>query len=133
RVRPVFARVLNTRSREIVGDIKYIWEVNRHQHLSALAYSADGARAVPYILRALNSWLSANSYLRGVNWTSSLEIGLRVISWSLLYPRIASALEREPDLRDRWLRSFHQHLRHLHRRPSRYSSANNHRIGELAS
>src|ERR1035438_6630872 len=33
--------LLDIRSTKEVGDIKYIWEINRHQHLSALAYSRN--------------------------------------------------------------------------------------------
>src|ERR1035441_8780018 len=35
----VFGPMLDTRDPTLVGDVKYIWEINRHQHLSALAYS----------------------------------------------------------------------------------------------
>jgi len=127
-----FGPLLGTRDPTAVGDIKYIWEINRHQHLSALAYAGGLDQAVPYIVRSLDDWLRENPYLCGVNWTSSLELGLRVISWSLLYPRIAHEVVRDPVLTQRWLGSLYLHLQRIHRHQSVYSSANNHLIGELA-
>src|SRR5665213_1406845 len=36
-----FAGMLNIRDTAVVGDIKYVWEPSRHQHLSALAFAAN--------------------------------------------------------------------------------------------
>jgi hypothetical protein len=66
-----------------------------------------------------------------VHWTSSLEMAERVISWALLYPRIAALVARDGDFRSRWLTSIYQHLQRISRRLSLHSSANNHLIGEL--
>ena len=126
-----FALSLDIRDPAAVGDIKYLWEVNRHQHLSALAYASGGTEDEIYILRSLHSWLRENPYLCGVNWTSSLELALRVISWSLLYPRVAAGIAQDRDLLCRWANSIYLHLHRIQQRPSLYSSANNHLIGEL--
>ena len=84
-----FAGALNIRDAAVVGDLKYVWEPNRHQYLSALAFAANAEEHIGYIVRSLDSWLDANPYLYGVNWTSSLELAERILSWALLYPRIA--------------------------------------------
>lgn len=42
-----FSAQLDIRNPEEVGDIKYIWEVNRHQHLSELAYATNGKQEAP--------------------------------------------------------------------------------------
>ena len=127
-----FSPLLNIRNTAAVGDIKYIWEVNRHQHLSSLAYAENAEIHAPHIVRSLARWLKQNPYLRGVNWTSSLELALRVISWALLYPRIAPLLQCDRALQERWLSAVYLHLARIAESPSRYSSANNHRIGEVA-
>jgi Heparinase II/III-like protein/Heparinase II/III N-terminus len=132
QVAATFAPSLNIRNTKIVGDIKYIWEINRHQHLSSLAYAANANRHSPYIVRSLSRWLEQNPYLRGVNWTSSLELALRVISWVLLYPRIEPLLQHDRALYERWLRTIYLHLARIAENLSMYSSANNHLIGELA-
>jgi hypothetical protein len=126
-----FSGRLDIRNTEVVGDIKYIWEVNRHQYLSALAYAQNGGQHTDTLARAVRSWLRDNPYLSGVNWTSSLELALRIISWALLYPRIATDVNCDSAFRDRWLASIYLHLSRIAGRLSLYSSANNHLIGEL--
>lgn len=126
-----FSGWLDIRNTEAVGDIKYIWEVNRHQHLSSLAYAQNGSRHTNTLLRAVQSWLRDNPYLSGVNWTSSLELALRVISWALLYPALTNDVGSDGDFRDRWLASIYLHLSRIASRLSLFSSANNHLIGEL--
>ena len=126
-----FSGRLDIRNTEVVGDIKYVWEVNRHQHLSALAYAQNGGQHIDTLGRAVRSWLRDNPYLCGVNWTSSLELALRVISWALLYPRLAHDVDSDSNFRDRWLASIYLHLSRVASRLSLYSSANNHLIGEL--
>lgn len=131
RVDRSFAGVLNIRDTAVVGDIKYVWELSRHQYLSALAFSANAEQHSGYIVRSIQSWLCDNPYLRGVHWTSSLEMAVRLISWALLYPRIADHVARERNFRRRWLESIYLHLNRIARNLSLYSSANNHLIGEL--
>jgi hypothetical protein len=126
-----FSGWLNIRNSEVVGDIKYVWEVNRHQHLSSLAYARNGSEHTDKMARAIRSWIHDNPYLSGVNWTSSLELALRVISWALLYPRLAHKVDSDTNFRDRWLASIYRHLSRIASRLSLYSSANNHLIGEL--
>jgi hypothetical protein len=126
-----FAGALNIRDSAVVGDIKYVWEPSRHQHLSALAFAANAEQHAGYIVQSIDSWLNANPYLRGVHWTSSLELAERVLSWALLYPRIAKQVAHDRDFRERWLRSIYLHLARIAHKLSLYSSANNHLIGEL--
>ena len=131
QVESCFAGALNIRDTAVVSDIKYVWEPSRHQHLSALAYAANAEQQTDYIVRSLDSWLDANSYLCGVHWTSSLELAERVLSWALLYPRIAVCVAGDQEFRRCWLASIYLHLARIARKLSLYSSANNHLIGEL--
>jgi len=126
-----FAGTLNIRDTAVVSDIKYVWEPSRFQHLSALAFAANAEEQARCIVRSIDSWLEANPYLYGVNWTSSLELAERVISWAMLYPRIADQVARDEKFRLRWLDSIYLHLTRITRKLSLYSSANNHLIGEL--
>jgi hypothetical protein len=126
-----FAGAMNIRDTAVVSDIKYIWEPNRHQHLSALAFASNAESQGGYILRSLDSWLRTNPYLYGINWTSSLELAERLVSWALLYPRIADHIGRDEEFRQLWLGSIYLHLARISRNLSLYSSANNHLIGEL--
>lgn len=126
-----FARNLNIRDTAVVSDIKYVWEPSRFQQFSALAFAANAEQQVEYLERSIDSWLRANPYLSGVHWTSSLELAERVISWALIYPRVADHVTRDRDFRQRWLASIYLHLKRIAQKLSFYSSANNHLLGEL--
>ncbi|MGB6258538.1 MAG: alginate lyase family protein [Candidatus Sulfotelmatobacter sp.] len=127
-----FAGAMNIRDTASVSDIKYVWEPSRHQYLSALAFAANAEPNADYIARSIDSWLHGNPYLHGVHWTSSLELAERVISWAVLYPRIANQVARDQDFRRRWFDSIYLHLTRIAGKLSLYSSANNHLLGELA-
>ncbi len=137
----VYAGDIAITNREQVGDIKHVWELNRHLHLVRLAQAWAVSRDVRWlhaIEQQLRSWLDQCPPLTGPNWTSSLELGIRLINWSLLWQLVggeASLLfagESGQKLRADWLDSIHAHCRGIARHLSRHSSANNHLIGELA-
>lgn len=115
-----------------IGDVKYVWELNRlqllHPLVIAIARSND-ADLRETALAVLASWAAANPPYRGVNWTSGIEIAMRLVSMLLmvvaLEPQTLSSAERTL-LR----RLAAAHGRWLHAFPSLYSSANNHRLAE---
>ncbi|RQO62343.1 hypothetical protein DBR47_03600 [Paucibacter sp. KBW04] len=127
--------------RALVGDIKYVWELNRHLHLVAIAQAWALSRDAQYLesLRTqLASWLQQCPCGQGPNWTSSLELAIRLLNWSVIWQLIGGAdseLFASPAgarLKDDWLNSINQHVRTIARNYSRHSSANNHLLGELA-
>ena len=68
-----------------VGDSKVVWELNRHQWVAGLAqaYALSGdERYAESALGAIESWIDANPHGIGVNWSSSLEVAYRLMSWS---------------------------------------------------
>jgi hypothetical protein len=125
-----FSRSLDIRNPAAVGDIKYIWELSRHQYLTALAYS-NHPEAEAIVWSALRSWINENPYLTGVNWSSSLELASRLISWSFLYPMLRPAFETDREFRERFAASVFLHLSTIRKNLSLHSSANNHLLGEL--
>lgn len=136
-----FGKTLNYRNESLVGDIKYLWEPNRHLHLVTLAQTyrlTQEQRFLDGVRQQLESWFEQCPYLLGPNWSSSLELGIRLINWSLVWQLIGGASApvfagRDGALfRDRWLQSIYQHMHFIRGHFSRYSSANNHLIGEAA-
>lgn len=132
---------LDYRDRKCVGDIKYLWEVNRHLHLVTLAQAYALTRDSKYLEvfgQHLRSWLDACPVGRGPNWCSSLEAAIRLINWSIAWQLLGgtgAALFAGGEgalLRQRWLDSVYQHAHFVHGYLSRHSSANNHLIGETA-
>jgi heparinase II/III-like protein len=142
RVAPlVFGKTLDYRDPALVGNIKYLWEPNRHLHLVTLAqaYRLTSERRYLHGIRTqIESWLDQCPYLLGPNWSSSLELAVRLINWSLVWQLIDgvdSALfadARGQNLRERWLTSIYQHVHFIRTHLSFHSSANNHLLGELA-
>ncbi len=134
-----FGPLLDYRDSARYGDIKYLWEHNRHHHFVELSKAWYLTGEEPYaadVVAQVRSWLAECPYPQGVQWASSLESALRVINWTfalhflLAGERIPNSLTLE--IRQSWLHSLHQHLWFINRNLSRYSSANNHLIGEAA-
>ena len=115
------------------GDHKIVWELNRHQWLIFLgeAYRLTGdekyARGFAEYLR---QWLRANPPSFGINWASSLEAALRIISWTwaLFLFRDSSALS--PELFVRMLEGLSLHAAHVEKYLSYYFAPNTHLTGE---
>ena len=133
--------MLDYRDQEIVGDIKYLWELNRHLHIAGLAqaYALTGElRYAQTIRRHIESWIEQCPCGYGPNWSSSLELAIRLINWSLAWQWLGgadAAIFHGTDgaaFRERWLASVYQQTRAITRKLSRFSSANNHLIGEAA-
>jgi hypothetical protein len=116
-----------------VGDSKVIWELNRHQWLVTLAQAhrlTGEERYAQAFARSVGEWMDANPCGCGINWASSLEVALRLISWcwSLVLLRRSPALT--PELFGRLRRSLEQHATHVERYLSFYFSPNTHLTGE---
>ena len=69
----VFGKLLDYRDPDVVGDIKYLWEPNRHLHLVTLAqaYALTGKKLYLETLEEhLDSWIIACPVGYGANWAS---------------------------------------------------------------
>ena len=136
-----FGKLLDYRNPRLVGDIKYLWEPNRHLHLVTLAQAYTLSRDTRHfhVLRQhLESWFAVCPYRMGPNWASALEVAIRLINWSVAWQLLGGT--RSPlfqgvqgeRLRLRWLESIHQHAQFVRGHLSLHSSANNHLIGEAS-
>ena len=136
-----FGMLLDYRDPRLVGDIKYLWEPNRHHHLVTLAQAhalGGESRHRGVIRRHLQSWFTSCPYRMGPNWSSALEAAIRLINWSAAWHLLGGAssplFEDDAGARFRcqWLDSVFQHSSFIRRNLSLYSSANNHLLGEAA-
>ncbi len=128
---------LNYRTLPSGVDSKLIWEPSRWYQLVRLAMAAyvlsDG-RAAGKCLDWLEDWVRHNPPYRGWNWTSALEVGIRLIQFTWIdallgnlkepanIPARLAKLRREILPPHAWYASRHR---------SFGSSANNHLLGEL--
>jgi len=65
-------------------DVKYVWELNRHQFLPYLGFAFFITKDEKYakeFKKLILDWIEKNPPLYGINWVSGLEISLRLISW----------------------------------------------------
>ena len=126
---------LNHRALPNGADVKLIWELSRWYQLLRLAqagYLLKDERAAMKCLDWLEDWLRKNPPLVGWNWTSALEVGMRLIQFTwidaLLDQSSTRVRERLHQLRAQVLVP---HVSYAWRYKSFGSSANNHLLGEL--
>lgn len=118
----------------LVGDHKYIWELNRHQHLVVLAQAFRLTGRAEYLREAeaqVSHWLAENPPLRGINWTSALEVAFRALSWVWLDALAGASLP--DDFRRGFCNSLYLHGCFLERNLSIYFSPNTHLLGEAVA
>lgn len=119
--------------RASIGDHKIIWELNRHQWLLHWAQAYAFTRDERYAQRSiaiLDQWLIANPPGRGVNWASSLELAMRLISWCWVLVFLRESVALQPAFFVRVLGSIHAHAVHIARHLSTTFSPNTHLLGE---
>ena len=128
---------VNHRNQAVTGNVKQVWELSRHHHLTVLAgaYALTGDHR--YAERAashLQSWWQENPFLSGIHWTSGIELGIRLISWAWTR-RLLDGWDDVQGLFDQNELAQKQiwwHQTYLSGFRSRGSSANNHVIAEAA-
>ena len=122
-------------SDDIADDVRLNWELNRLVWLIPIAVVATvetNIEAEKFLVKVLSDYLQTDKVGYGARWGSSIELAYQsfslltiyhliqeVDSFTSLKPQIYLALRH----RQHWIESF----------PSKYSSANNHRLAELAA
>jgi len=117
-------------------DAKIVLELNRHAHLPRLAkaYSLTGdERFAAEAVAQLESWIEQNPPGMGINWCSSLEIGIRAISWLWTMFLLLPSESFNDAVAQRVGDSLFAQLEHVDRYTSIFSSPNTHLIGEAAA
>ncbi len=115
------------------ADIKYVWELSRHQYIFDLAANwwfrncpSSGRLATELLL----SWIAANRLYEGVNWTSGLEVATRAISWIWSIALIGQEAFWNESQRQQVAEALRDHAIYLNSHLSYFSSPFNHLIGE---
>ncbi|HET6666186.1 MAG TPA: alginate lyase family protein [Intrasporangium sp.] len=117
------------------GNVKVVWELSRHHHLTVLAaawWLTGDDRYAEIVGDQLQSWWRDNPFLSGVHWTSGIELGVRLVSWAW----IRRLLDEWPKVKDLFddndlaLAQIWWHQRYLECFRSSGSSANNHAVAE---
>lgn len=130
-----YSAVIDHRDAAVVGDIKYIWELNRLHHLVSLAIAYMWTEKSAYwetIEQHCRSWIEQNPFMVGLNWKSPLEAGIRLISWALVARLTADDSRAHNFFRQDLRETIYAHQYFIRTFYAKHSSANNHLIGEMA-
>lgn len=117
------------------GDIKYNWELNRHQHFITLgrAYTLSGdEKYAETFVRHIESWIEQNPHEMTSNWYSNLEIALRVISWVFAWDFFKDSKHFNEVLKEKYLVTLYLMAEHIYKNLnlSKYCISNDHIIGD---
>lgn len=119
--------------REDIGDIRTNWELNRHYQFALLAKNFYVTSEIKYLTELEDlfyDWNRHNLFLHGVEWTSPMEVAIRLNSWvyTLLFLQ-----ETKKDISI--LKDIEQGIivmaDYIVKHRAKYSSANNHLIVEM--
>ena len=123
------------RSGQGPGDVKFVWELSRLQHLQVLALGAhvlgrEDAREL--CLEYLDAWLRDNPPYQGLGYACGIELASRLISILVIVTCLGASMINEEFIARLW-HALITHGRWIARFPSLYSSANNHLVAESAA
>ena len=119
--------------REDIGDIRTNWELNRHFQFEGLAknyYVTGNKQYLDELIELFNDWNQSSLFLHGVQWTSAMEVAIRIVSWSYMYAFVEKAGGSQEFL-DKIANGIKIMAEYVLAHRARYSSANNHLIVEM--
>lgn len=114
-------------------DVKFVWELNRHQFLVELGRAWLLTGNEPAARRArelLLDWIQQNPLYEGVNWTSALEAAMRGINWMWTLAALSDWPGWEPGDLQTIAVALCEHAEILLGHLSFFSSPYNHLVGE---
>ena len=129
-----FCFSIESRHRTDLGDPKYVWELNKLQHLQWAAVHAalfGDQESASYCVAEIESWLNANPPFLGINWASGVECSSRIVSLGVVCTMVGKKFWK-PETLAKLNDSLSAHGYWLSQNLSLHSSANNHLIVELA-
>ena len=124
--------------REDIGDIRTNWELNRHYQFAGMAksfYVTGDSNVLKELKEFFYDWNEKNHFLYGVEWTSAMEIAIRVNSWIYTYCFLKKAFEKYNLENNEILEDISHGIiimtDYIVKHRAKYSSANNHLIVEM--
>jgi uncharacterized heparinase superfamily protein len=118
---PAYCRDIEYNNPNRPSDVKFPWELSRMQWMIPLgqAYLLTGEERYAAAARdLLDHWIGANPYANSVNWACTMDVALRILSWTWFFHVFKhSDPWSETGFRGRFLHSLYLHgdftARHL--------------------
>lgn len=118
------------------SDVKFPWELSRLHWLipAGQAHLLTGEERFARAARdTLDSWIAGNPYALGVNWACTMEVALRIVTWTWLFACChASDAWRSSGFRSRFLCSLFLHGRFTERNLEKSDVNGNHYLADAA-
>jgi hypothetical protein len=119
-------------------DLRLTWELNRHQHFATLGIAywlTSDLRYVEAFNSQVSSWLASNPVQLGVNWLDALEVGVRLIAWTLAFQFFRDSTVFRKEIGKEFLKSVFQQADFVskHLQTTRSSVPNNHLMAEATA
>lgn len=120
---PAYIRSIEYNNPDQPSDVKFPWEVSRLQWTipAGQAYLLTGEDKYAIAVRdILLQWIDENPYAFSVNWACTMEVALRIISWTWLFHVFKeSPAWKDKEFREKFLCMLYLHgdftSRHLER------------------
>ena len=131
-----FSPKLEFRQRDDIGDARVNWELGRHFETSVLArafYLSGNSKYMEALKENFYDWVQKNPFMKGIGWTSPMEMAIRAYSWMWAYAFLSASSGESHDklLKDLKCALLNQ-VEYVMEHRSKYSSANNHLIVEMS-
>ncbi|MFH0959736.1 MAG: alginate lyase family protein, partial [Pseudomonadota bacterium] len=117
-------------------DVKWLWELQRFQFLLWLgaAWKLTADNKFAYMAREiLNSWMRDIKYPFGVEWSSNLEVGLRLLSISRCHIMCMDASSWDTGFLSKLVAWQYLHGIHVREELTLHHTLGNHPLGEASS
>ena len=129
-------RDIDYESEKRIGDVRQIWELNRHQYFITLGkayWYTGGEKYAKEFVSQMRDWIENNPYGQSVNWVHAQEIALRIISWIWAYYFFCNSLNFTVEDQIQFFKSLYVQTEFLRKHLSDTTfSTHNHIISEAA-
>jgi uncharacterized heparinase superfamily protein len=133
---PRFFRSIEFGARGAGSDVKVPWELSRVQWLIPVgqAYLLTGDERYALAARGvLADWISANPFAGSVNWAVTMEVALRIVSWTWLLGALGQSESwTDRPFREQFMRSLYLHGAFTERHLERSDVNGNHYTADAA-
>jgi len=117
-------------------DVKWCWELNRFQHLLPLAAAWRITRDESYAWTArehIESWMAQVQYPLGIQWSSNLEVALRMLAWVRCHVMCAGSASWDDEFLLKFVPCLYAHVCHVEHELTIHHTPGNHLLGEVCS